>query len=67
VTTHQNKTNACVKQHPQTPKKGRDLRAALDAVLAGEAPKKGVPSIGCNIKWAPSKEPDYYRTQQVKK
>jgi peroxiredoxin len=34
------------------PVTGRDLRAALDAVLAGK-PVDGrqVPSIGCNIKW----------------
>ncbi|HTO92652.1 MAG TPA: thioredoxin family protein [Candidatus Sulfotelmatobacter sp.] len=31
---------------------GRDLRAALDAVLAGTAPAADQhPSIGCNIKW----------------
>ncbi len=43
------------------PVTGSDLRAALDAVLAGKAvegPQK--PSIGCNIKWKPGKEPDYY-------
>lgn len=34
------------------PVTGRDLRAALDAVLAGEKVSgKQVPSIGCNIKW----------------
>jgi len=31
---------------------GRDLRAALDAVLAGRAPDADQrPSVGCNIKW----------------
>ena len=31
---------------------GRDLRAALDAVLAGRSPaKEQEPSVGCNIKW----------------
>lgn len=31
---------------------GADLRAAADAVLAGEpVPAEQVPSIGCNIKW----------------
>lgn len=31
---------------------GSDLRAALDAMLAGEpAPAKQYPSAGCNIKW----------------
>jgi peroxiredoxin len=34
------------------PNDGADLRAALDAVLAGKAaPEKQVPSAGCNIKW----------------
>jgi thiol-disulfide isomerase/thioredoxin len=42
------------------PVDGRDLRAALDAVLAGElvsAAQK--PSIGCNIKWKPGNRPEY--------
>ena len=31
---------------------GRDMRMALDAILAGEqVDKNQVPSIGCNIKW----------------
>ena len=35
-----------------TPLSGRDLRAALDAVLAGVEPvAKQYPSAGCNIKW----------------
>ena len=43
------------------PVTGRDLRAALDAVLAGRAPSiDQKPSIGCNIKWAPGNEPDYF-------
>ncbi|MBB3059856.1 thioredoxin family protein [Microbulbifer rhizosphaerae] len=34
------------------PVNGRDLRAAVDAVLAGERPAEDqVPSMGCNIKW----------------
>ena len=34
------------------PVTGRDLRAALDAVLAGRAVAADQkPSIGCNIKW----------------
>ncbi len=34
------------------PNDGADLRAALDAVLAGRAPSaEQRPSIGCNIKW----------------
>ena len=40
---------------------GRDLRAAVDAVLAGEdAPAQQVPSVGCNIKWRAGNEPDYF-------
>ena len=36
------------------PVTGRDLRAALEAVLAGEpVPEDQKPSIGCNIKWRP--------------
>jgi thiol-disulfide isomerase/thioredoxin len=37
---------------------GEDLRAALDAVLAGaEAPSGQLPSMGCSIKWKPGNEP----------
>lgn len=43
------------------PVTGRDLRAAIEAVLAGNAPSASqTPSIGCNIKWKPGNEPDYY-------
>ncbi|MEY3930364.1 MAG: hypothetical protein RLZZ516_2074 [Cyanobacteriota bacterium] len=36
------------------PLDGRDLRAALDALLAGTPlPQEQTPSIGCNIKWHP--------------
>lgn len=43
------------------PLTGRDLRAAMDAVLAGKpvSPTQ-TPSIGCNIKWKPGNEPDYF-------
>lgn len=43
------------------PVTGKDLRAALDAVLAGEAisPDQKV-SMGCNIKWKSGNEPDYF-------
>ena len=38
-----------------------DLRTALDAIVAGQAaPEKQIPSIGCNIKWIPGNEPDYF-------
>ena len=43
------------------PVNGSDLRAALDAVLAGDTVgERQVPSIGCNIKWKPGNEPDYF-------
>ncbi len=43
------------------PVTGADLRAAVDAVLAGEAPAAAqTASIGCNIKWKPGNEPDYF-------
>ncbi len=42
------------------PVTGKDLRAALDAVLAGQhVATDQKPSIGCNIKWRPDNEPDY--------
>jgi peroxiredoxin len=43
------------------PVTGKDLRAALDAVLAGKpiAPDQK-PSMGCNIKWKAGSEPDYF-------
>ena len=43
------------------PVDGRDLRAALEAVLTSETPAaEQKPSIGCNIKWTPGNEPDYF-------
>lgn len=43
------------------PVTGADLRIALDAVLEGEsAPEEQAPSMGCNIKWKPGNEPDYF-------
>lgn len=44
------------------PVTGHDMRAALDAVLAGKpAPADQKPSIGCNIKWKAGNEPPYAR------
>ena len=42
------------------PVTGKDLRAALDAMLAGQpvSPQQ-TPSVGCNIKWKPGNEPEY--------
>ena len=43
---------------------GADLRAACDAVLKGTpVPATQKPSIGCNIKWKPGKEPEYFTGQ----
>jgi len=43
------------------PVDGRDLRAALDAVLDGRAVDAAqTPSIGCNIKWRVGNAPDYF-------
>lgn len=40
---------------------GRDLRAAMDAALAGRPVNpKQQPSMGCNIKWKRGNEPPYY-------
>ena len=40
---------------------GQDLRAALDAVLAGQPVSLSQkPSLGCNIKWKAGNEPEYF-------
>ncbi len=45
---------------------GKDLRAALDALLAGkEIPQPQRPSIGCNIKWKTGAEPGYFNPAGV--
>lgn len=43
------------------PVTGRDLRAAIEAVLAGQpvSPDQR-PSMGCNIKWTPGQAPSYF-------
>jgi peroxiredoxin len=44
------------------PVTGSSLRAAVDAVLAGQAVSPNqIPSLGCNIKWRPENEPDYFK------
>lgn len=44
--------------HPVT---GKDLLGAVDAVLAGRpVPGTQIPSLGCNIKWKPGNEPEYF-------
>lgn len=48
------------------PVTGADLRAAIDAVLAGRSvTAEQRPSIGCNIKWKAGNEPAYYQTAIV--
>ena len=44
-----------------SPVTGKDLRAALEALLAGKpvSPRQKA-SIGCNIKWKPGNEPEYF-------
>ena len=43
------------------PVTGADLRAALDAVLAGKPVAANQrASLGCNIKWKPGNEPEYF-------
>jgi peroxiredoxin len=43
------------------PVTGVDLRAAIDAVLAGRPVNQDQrPSLGCNIKWKPGNQPAYY-------
>lgn len=43
------------------PVTGADLRAAIDAVLAGKpVTTEQKPSIGCNIKWKTGNEPSYF-------
>ncbi|MBT6724243.1 MAG: thioredoxin family protein [Pirellulaceae bacterium] len=43
------------------PVTGTDLRSALDAILSGQpVTENQTPSIGCNIKWVESKEPEYF-------
>ena len=44
------------------PVTGRDLKAAIDAVLAAQSVNPNQkPSMGCNIKWKTGKEPAYAR------
>ena len=43
------------------PLNGQDLRSAMDAVLANQpVATEQKPSIGCNIKWKPGNEPNYF-------
>lgn len=43
------------------PVTGQDLRQAIELLLAGkEVDPNQRPSIGCNIKWIPGNEPEYF-------
>jgi peroxiredoxin len=43
------------------PVTGQDLRQAIESLLAGkDVDSNQRPSIGCNIKWIPSNEPEYF-------
>ena len=43
------------------PVTGADLRAAIDAVVKGTPPvARQTPSLGCNIKWKPGNEPEWF-------
>jgi hypothetical protein len=48
---------------PETsiPVDGRDVRAAIEALLNDkQADPNQKPSLGCNIKWIPGNEPEYF-------
>ena len=46
-------------QHPVT---GKNLINAVECLQLGNPyPEKQMPSIGCNIKWHPNREPSYFR------
>lgn len=48
------------------PVTGQDLRAAVEAVLAGRSVNpQQLPSIGCNIKWRGGHEPAYFNPAGV--
>ena len=43
------------------PVTGADLRRAIETLLAGGQPLENqLPSLGCNVKWRPGNEPDYF-------
>jgi len=47
--------------NPPMPVTGRDIRAAVDAVLSGHTvPQDQKGSVGCNIKWKRGNAPDYF-------
>ena len=43
------------------PVNGRDIRTALDTLLAGDdVSEEQIPSVGCNIKWKPNNSPEWF-------
>jgi peroxiredoxin len=47
--------------NPPMPVTGRDIRAAVDALLSGQPmPQDQKGSVGCNIKWKPGNAPEYF-------
>jgi peroxiredoxin len=43
------------------PVTGKTLRVVVDAVLGGQPVSANqIPSLGCNIKWKPGQEPEYF-------
>ena len=49
----------------ELPVTGASLRAAVDAVLAGQpVDARQIPSLGCNIKWKAGNEPEYFHLIQ---
>jgi thiol-disulfide isomerase/thioredoxin len=63
---HGQACDARPKQDPPAVATAADLRAAVDDVLAGRLPVLGgrpqKRALGCNIKFTPGNEPDYFRT-----
>ncbi len=44
-----------------TPVTGGELRAAVNALFDGvPGPTEQLPSMGCNIKWPPGREPEWF-------
>ena len=44
---------------------GSDLRGATQALLGGKSSyEPQIPSIGCNIKWKPGNEPEYFKVKK---
>ncbi|MEO8098160.1 MAG: thioredoxin family protein [Acidobacteriota bacterium] len=49
------------------PVDGRDLRAAMDALVSGDRPAAiQLASVGCNIKWKSGNQPQYFESALVK-